>query len=182
MNRGIFHAGSMVCAAARGKDSCAGDSGGPLVARGAGAAWFQVGTVSFGATCADPRHPGVYGRVATMRGFLFDPAPVRSPEFRGKPEVIGEPRVGNRLRCKGARWSGRGLRFRYIWGVRTPDPFLPPGAPPIFVPVTRGERETPFFRPRRLERRTFLACMQVGETDGGVMTTRSDYVGPVRGS
>jgi hypothetical protein len=180
LNRGVFHRRSMVCAAAPGKDSCAGDSGGPLVAR-QGAAWVQVASVSFGARCADPRHPGVYGRLARMRGFLFDPTPARQPEFTGRPAVAGEPRVGNRLRCRSAKWSGKGLRFRYIWGVRTPDPFLPPGAPPIFVPV-RGEREHPFFRPRSFERGTFLACMQVGETDGGVMTTRSDYVGPVRRS
>ena len=180
MNEGIFQARSMVCAAARGKDSCAGDSGGPLIARDAAGAWFEVGTVSFGAICADPDNPGVYGRVAEMRGFLLDPRPVRQPEVRGTPRVIGKPRVGNRLRCGSAKWSGKGLRFRYIWGVRTPDPFLPPGAPPIFVPVTRGEREQPFFRPRRLERGTSLACMQVGETDGGVMTARSPYVGPVR--
>jgi len=115
-----------------------------------------------------------------MRGFLFDPHPVRQPEFRGRPQLAGEPRVGNRLRCRGAKWSGGGLEFRYVWGVRTPDPFLPPGAPPIFVPVTRGERKEPFFRPRKSERGTALACMQVGETDGGVMTTRSPYVGPVR--
>lgn len=179
LNRGIMHRASMFCAAAPGKDSCAGDSGGPLVAR-SGAAWVQVGSVSFGARCADPRHPGVYARLANMRRFLFDPAPARQPESLSSPRVAGEPEVGNRLRCANGRWRGSGLRFGFIWGVRTPDPFLPPGAPPIFVPVTRGERNGPFFTPRKGLRRNFIACMVVGKTGGGVMTARSPYAGPIR--
>ncbi|WEW60199.1 serine protease family protein [Emydomyces testavorans] len=49
---------SMVCASARGKDSCNGDSGGPLY----DAAGTLVGIVSFGVECAD-KYGGVYTRV-----------------------------------------------------------------------------------------------------------------------
>jgi hypothetical protein len=46
--------------------------------------------------------------------------------------------------------------------------------------VVRAARDTPFFTPRRGVKGNFIACMVVGETDGGVMTARSPYVGPVR--
>jgi hypothetical protein len=117
-----------------------------------------------------------------MRGFLLDPNPSRQPEFRTRPAVRGTPRVGERLRCENGRWSGQGLRFRFMWGIRSRDPFAPPSAPPTFFPVTPAARETPFFTPRRVLRGRPIACVVFGETDGGVMTARSPYVGPVRGS
>ncbi|WP_083974718.1 S1 family peptidase [Kitasatospora mediocidica] len=60
---GAFDARSMVCAgeARGGKDACQGDSGGPLVVEG-----HLVGLVSWGAGCAEARHPGVYTRLAAV--------------------------------------------------------------------------------------------------------------------
>lgn len=61
----------MICAARAGRDACAGDSGGALIAKGSSAtADVQVGLVSFGAGCADPRYPGVYARVKTAHDWI----------------------------------------------------------------------------------------------------------------
>ena len=50
---------NMLCAMDKGEDSCQGDSGGPLVLGDT-----QVGVVSWGIGCADPKFPGVYARVS----------------------------------------------------------------------------------------------------------------------
>ena len=56
----------MICAAARGKDSCQSDSGGPLLRQDGS----LVGIVSFGGGCADSEFPGVYARVSGSMEFI----------------------------------------------------------------------------------------------------------------
>ncbi|KAG1967444.1 transmembrane protease serine [Pimephales promelas] len=63
---------NMICAGLLnqgGKDSCQGDSGGPLVSRN-GSQWIQSGIVSFGKGCANPKYPGVYGRVSRYQDWI----------------------------------------------------------------------------------------------------------------
>jgi secreted trypsin-like serine protease len=59
-----------------GVDTCQGDSGGPLLVP-AGTEMRLVGDTSYGAGCAEPGFPGVYGRVAdtTLREWIATVAP-----------------------------------------------------------------------------------------------------------
>ena len=69
-SRGTYFAPSMLCASNPGRDTCSGDSGGPLVATSGGHTAL-VGITSFGDGCARPGHPGVYTRVAAIRGWVL---------------------------------------------------------------------------------------------------------------
>jgi trypsin len=59
-----FDPGTMVCAAAAGRDTCSGDSGGPLQASIGAGSYRLVGITGWGEGCAEPGFPGVYTRVA----------------------------------------------------------------------------------------------------------------------
>jgi hypothetical protein len=61
----------MLCASnpSPGHDSCQGDSGGPLLDTATGT---QVGIVSFGSGCGDPKFPGVYTRVSAYTNWIHD--------------------------------------------------------------------------------------------------------------
>jgi secreted trypsin-like serine protease len=82
-----------------GVDTCQGDSGGPLLVP-AGSAMRLVGDTSYGAGCAEPGFPGVYGRLAgaTMREWIRSIA----------PNAIS---TGSTSR-KGAKRSGKGAKKR----------------------------------------------------------------------
>ena len=76
--RGGFESATQVAAGypKGGVDTCQGDSGGPLLVP-AGSGWRLVGDTSYGAGCAEPGYPGVYGRVAdrTLRTWIASVAP-----------------------------------------------------------------------------------------------------------
>ncbi|XP_055918593.1 ovochymase-1-like [Eupeodes corollae] len=59
--------GRMICAAARGRDSCKGDSGGPLIDK---KTRQLVAILSFGNGCARENYPGVYTRVLNHLDFI----------------------------------------------------------------------------------------------------------------
>lgn len=64
---------NMLCASARGKDACKGDSGGPVVIKCEDSrADVQVGIISWGISCASPRYPGVYARIAALLPFITE--------------------------------------------------------------------------------------------------------------
>jgi secreted trypsin-like serine protease len=68
-----FNANVMLCAgnlATGGVDTCQGDSGGPLTVTDGQGHQVLAGDTSFGAGCAWPGVPGVYGEIAGMRDFI----------------------------------------------------------------------------------------------------------------
>jgi trypsin len=63
----------MICAGetAGGKDSCQGDSGGPLIIKENNGEVRLVGVVSFGYKCAVPNYPGIYGKINSVKTWIY---------------------------------------------------------------------------------------------------------------
>lgn len=59
----------MMCAGAKGKDSCSKDSGGPLTYNG-----IHVGIVSIGYGCAFEGWPSIYSKISELRDFIDENA------------------------------------------------------------------------------------------------------------
>ncbi|XP_075703431.1 serine protease 55-like isoform X3 [Rhinoderma darwinii] len=85
---------NMLCAGISegGKDACQGDSGGPLVCRFFNTkTWYQIGVVSWGRGCGEPRKPGIYVVVSNYIEWIRNvsstqgrPLEVISPATRAK--------------------------------------------------------------------------------------------------
>ena len=54
------------------RDSCTGDSGGPLIVIAGPTKFLQVGVVSFGYYCGQPKAPGVYARVSSYPTWILE--------------------------------------------------------------------------------------------------------------
>lgn len=85
----------MICAGqliGGGYDSCLGDSGGPMILDGQ-----QVGIISFGFGCGDPRFPGVYTSVPKLRSWIDSKiATIQSlPSSPGNPCACAADGISN---------------------------------------------------------------------------------------
>ena len=89
-----------------GVDTCQGDSGGPLLVP-AGSAMRLVGDTSYGAGCAEPGFPGVYGRLAdaTMREWIRSIAPNAISTASTSRTVAKKSGKGAKTRPKPSRRS-----------------------------------------------------------------------------
>lgn len=82
----------MMCAARDGKDSCQGDSGGPLIKKGSSVEEdVQVGIVSWGYGCADPRYSGVYSRVSYLYDWIIENQNTYAPTLSMAPTTAPTP-------------------------------------------------------------------------------------------
>jgi hypothetical protein len=74
-----------------GRDSCQGDSGGPLFVRGGLGAPVQVGIVSWGPGCAQPRAYGVYTSVGQFEAWIRQRATGASFSGAPPPTATAQP-------------------------------------------------------------------------------------------
>ena len=61
---------SMVCAKEAENSICQGSGGSPLLHRGQDGRYSQVGLMSWGVGCGDPRYPSVYTRLTAVLAFI----------------------------------------------------------------------------------------------------------------
>jgi trypsin len=94
-----------------GVDTCQGDSGGPLLVP-AGSGIRLVGDTSYGAGCAEPGFPGVYGRLAdaTLREWIRSIAPNAISD--GSTSTGSTSRKGRKKPAKPSRTSSPSLTYR----------------------------------------------------------------------
>lgn len=77
---------AVMCAGLPYKDSCQGDSGGPLLLNSGAKKFLQVGIVSNGPACGDPRNPaGIYTRVSApiIKSFIQAQITANKPVMHG---------------------------------------------------------------------------------------------------
>jgi secreted trypsin-like serine protease len=124
---------------------CVGDSGGPLVAGN-----VQIGIVSFGISCGALHEPTVFSRVAGLRSFIDDPAPVWAPQPLGRATVTGTLEPGRFATCVPPGFRNPVEHIRYRWGING-----------LLVATGRRVRVTDSARGKVLQ------CRAVAENEGG---------------
>lgn len=119
----IFSPEIMLCAGVKPSSStandgygpCFGDSGGPLFLKQLDGSVVQLGVVSGGFSCSDPRTRSFFAEVASAQTFLAQ-RPVFPPEAIQPPQVKGNPYVGSPLTCVPGNYTGDAIeKLSYSW-------------------------------------------------------------------
>ena len=165
----------MMCAVSpelNGPDACSGDSGGPLFVRGTagdGSDDVQVGIVSFGVECGNPKFPGVYARIseaydwisqtvcstsnhpATNFGCAPSASPTDRPSLRGTSDRPSLPPTGAPSIITGTPTSLRPSAKPTAAKVDSHRPSLVPSSKPS-TPAPTSIMDQIFLVPEKLER------------------------------
>jgi secreted trypsin-like serine protease len=146
-------------------DACYGDSGGPLFSGAPGTPEDRLlGTVAFGAGCAQPEFPGVYQSLVDPVNVAFAGSnPPQAPIAESRPTITGTAQPGQTVACSPGVWLGA-PEFLYRF-FRDESTFSHPGTA---TPLTSGFSSSAAYAVVASDVGTRIFCEVLARNAGGV--------------